>query len=70
MNYSGKIVQDKVGVLMILEAKFHSYFPEAKFYMQLYLKPYRLDKRPKGMCHAICQGGDSTKTNSTSFLRA
>ena len=42
-----EMVQDKVDLLIISEAKLNSSFPNAQFYMKSYSKPYRLDRNRK-----------------------
>lgn len=39
-----EIIRDKVDVLMILESKLDSFFPETQSYMESYPKPNRLDR--------------------------
>ena len=43
-----EIVPDKVDVLMVSEYELHSFSRESQFYMELYPKPYQLDRSGKG----------------------
>ena len=42
------MVQDKADLLIISETKLDSSFPNARFYMKSYSKPYRVDRNSKG----------------------